>query len=99
MDALWNSQIERRHWSLRYWQEGRLRLLAETRHGNLHGEFLLFYPDEKLWMMGTYQDNRLVNASMKVFMPDGTRLKPTPPPNNVIPFPAERGKEMNRARP
>lgn len=90
MDALWGSQVERRRYSLRYHQEGRLRLFAEMYRGDLHGEFLLFYPDGKLWMRGAYRNNLLVEESMKVFMPDGRLLEKVPLPDNVIQFSREK---------
>lgn len=90
MDALWGSQVEQRRYSLRYNQEGRLRLFAETYRGDLHGEFLLFYPDGKLWMRGAYRNNVMVEESMRLFMPDGRLLEKSPPPDNVIQFPRER---------
>lgn len=86
IDAIWGSQIEKRLYSLRYHQEGRLRLYAETYRGNLHGEFFLFYPDGNLWMRGAYRNNELVSDAMRIFMPDGTHLQPKPAPDNVIPF-------------
>ena len=85
VDAIWGSQVERRKWSLRYLQEGRLRLVTDIYHGYLHGEFFVFYPDGKLWVKGAYRDGRLVESSMKIFMPDDTLLQSTP--DNVIPFP------------
>ena len=86
IDALWGSQVERRRYSLRYHQEGRLRLIAETYRGDLHGEFLLFYPDGKLWMRGVYRNGDMISEAMRIFMPDGTLAKGSSPPNNVIPF-------------
>jgi hypothetical protein len=86
LDALWGSQIDRKKWSMRYLQEGRLRVLVGLSSGNLHGDFLLFYPDGKIWMSGVYRDNSLVTASMKLFMPDGSLARPAPLPDNVIPF-------------
>lgn len=90
MDALWGSQVERRRYSLRYHQEGRLRLFVETYRGDLHGEFLLFYPDGKLWMRGAYRNNVMVEESMRLFTPDGRLLEKSPLPDNVIPFPSKK---------
>jgi hypothetical protein len=85
IDALWGSQVERRRYSLRYHQEGRLRLIAETYRGDLHGDFLLFYPDGKIWMRGVYRNGDMISEAMRIFMPDGTLAKGAPS-NNVIPF-------------
>lgn len=91
MDAVWGSQIERRIWSLRYCHEGKLRLIADIAHRQLHGEFLLFYPDGRLWVKGAYRENRLIETAMKIFMPDKTQPKREPPPDNIIPFPKSFG--------
>lgn len=87
IQAVWESKIERRNHSLRYLQEGRLRLLTEIHQDVLHGKFLLFYPDGKLWMRGVYRNGELITESLDIFMPDGSLLKPAPLPNNVISFP------------
>lgn len=81
-----NSQTERRRNSIRYFQEGRLRAIADTYKGTPHGDFLVFYPDGKLWMRGVYRNGGMISEAMRVFMPDGTLAKESLPPNNVIPF-------------
>jgi hypothetical protein len=87
IDVLWGSQIDRRRSSIRYLQEGRLRLFAELSQGDLHGEFLLFYPDGKLWMRGAYRNRVLVPDAMRIFLPNGALAKPQPLPDNVVPMP------------
>lgn len=81
-----NSQTERRRNSIRYFQEGRLRAIADTYQGTPHGDFLVFYPDGKIWMRGVYRNGDMIGEAMRIFMPDGTLAKGSPPPNNVIPF-------------
>jgi len=87
MDAVWGSQTERRLHSIRYHQEGRVRLFAELYQGDLHGEFLLFYPDGKIWMRGGYRNNLLLHESIRVFLPNGVLAKAQTLPANVIPMP------------
>ncbi|MBK8201820.1 MAG: hypothetical protein IPK68_05720 [Bdellovibrionales bacterium] len=81
-----NSQTERRRNSIRYFQEGRLRAIVDTYKGIPHGDFLVFYPDRKLWMRGVYRNGDMIGEAMRIFMPNGTLAKESPPPNNVIPF-------------
>lgn len=81
-----NSKTERRRSSIRYFQEDRLRAVADTYNGIPHGDFLVFYPDGKLWMRGVYRNGDLISEAMRIFMPDGTLAKGSPPPSNVIPF-------------
>ena len=85
-DIFMNSETENRRYSRRYFQEGRLRAIAEIYKGTIHGEFLVFYPDGKLWMRGAYRNNSLVPQSMVIFMPDGTPAKGRRFRDNVIPF-------------
>lgn len=80
------SKTERRRNSIRYFQEGQLRALAELSEGKLHGKFMVFYPDGKLWIRGAYRNNSIVSASMQFYSPEGKLIEPSPPPNNVLPF-------------
>lgn len=84
-DIFMNSDTETRRYSRHFFQEGRLRAIAELYKGMLHGEFLVFYPDGSLWMRGAYRNNSLVSDSMVIFMPDGTEAK-RERKNNVLPF-------------
>lgn len=52
LDVTLDSEIERRQWSIRYLQEGRLRAYVEIAHDVLHGEFFVLYPNGKLWIRG-----------------------------------------------
>lgn len=93
-DILLNSQTDRRRYSMRYLQEGRLRAIAGLYSKNLHGDFLIFYPDGKIWMRGFYRNGTLVSESVRFFLPDGSLVKGTPPPNNVIPFRPKPGSSL-----
>lgn len=81
-----NSQTERRRYSIRYFQEGRLRAVADTYQNVPHGDFLVFYPDGKLWMRGVYRNGKMIDEAMRIFMPDGNLAKTSAPLDNVIPF-------------
>jgi hypothetical protein len=97
LDVTLGSETERRQWSIHYLQEGRLRAYVEISRNILHGEFFVFYPDGKLWIRGAYRNNKLIGEAMKVFMPDGTLLKPKPLPSNVVPL--QKKNAPNNERP
>lgn len=85
-DIFMNSKTERIENTIRYSQDGRLRAVVGLVEEMPHGSFEVFYPDGKIWMLGAYEKGRMVSESMSVYMPDGSLLKPTPPPDNVTPI-------------
>jgi hypothetical protein len=80
------TQTETRKWSVRYLRSGCLRAYFDRAHGQLNGEFLIFYPDGKLWMKGGCRDDELIESTLQLFLPNGDLARGQPPNGNVIPF-------------
>ena len=85
-DIFMNSKTERIENTIRYTQDGHVRAVVGLSAEMTHGEFEVFYPDGKICMRGAYEMGRMVSESMSVYMPDGSLLKPTQPPDNVAPL-------------
>lgn len=76
-DVFLHSQTERAGDSLKYFQDGKLRAVTGVNGDVPHGSFEVFYPTGQTWMVGQYENGKMMPASMRIFMPDGSEAKPT----------------------
>lgn len=80
-----NTEVESRKWSIRYRRHGLLRAYFDRARGQLNGEFLIFYPNGKIWMKGGCRNDGLIETTLKFYLPSGEQAK-CAEINNIIPF-------------
>lgn len=83
-DILANSEMVREEKKIRYLQNGKLRATVGAVGDTLDGPFEVFFPDGATWMQGEYVNCRINPQSMKIYQANGTEVKQTPAPDNVV---------------
>lgn len=85
-EILTNSEMVREEKTIRYLQNGKLRATVGAIGDTLDGPFEVFCPNGTTWMRGEYENSRIKSKTMKIYQTNGTELKPTPTPDNLVPL-------------